>query len=120
MDPEEISGNQCKVQLEVLDLVRAIPNKFHNLLPILCHLDNLPWIWRVAIQEGWQIHHQYHHNLFPRNHWKCQVQMCFDLEELNVKVVMIGVETRMVKVAGMGGEVVGMGCPGSSLDKREM
>ena len=49
VDPEDIAGNQCKVQLEVLYLVwvwkvaiqkGAIPNQFHNLLQILYHFDN--------------------------------------------------------------------------------
>ena len=120
MDPEDIAGNQCKVQLEVLYLVRAIPNQFHNLLPILYHFNNLPWVWRVAIQKGCHTHHRYHRNLGPRNHWKCQIQMCFELEEFNLKVVMMGLEMRVGTVLWMGGKFWGWGCCESSLDKRGM
>ena len=100
MEQEDIDGNQGKVQLEVLDLIQAIPNQFCNPLPILCHLDSLPWLWRVAFQEGCQIHHWYHRNLFPRNYQNCQIQMCLDLEELNLKVVMMGVENRVEMMGG--------------------
>ena len=72
----------------------------------------------MAIQEGCQIHHRYHHNLVPRNHWKCPIQMCFDLEELNLKVVMMGLEMRVGKIMRMGGKLWGWGCNESSLDKR--
>ena len=101
MDPEDTVRNQCKVQLEVLYLVRANPNQFHNLLPILYHFDNLPWVWKVAIQKGCHSHHQYHCNLGQRNYRKCPIQMCFELE-LNLKVVIMGLETRVEKVHRMG------------------
>ena len=57
----------------------------------------------MAIQEGCHSHHQYHHNLGQRNHQKCQIQMCFELEELNLKVVMTELDMRMGTVVGMGG-----------------
>ena len=101
MDPEDIAGNQCKVQLEV----QAIPNQFCNHLPILYHFDNLPWVWKVAIEVGCHSHHQYPH----RNHQKCPIRMCFELEELNLKVVMIGLEGG--DSCWDGGKVVGMGVP---------
>ena len=78
----------------------------------MVNLDGLLWVWRVAFQEGCQIHHRYHHNLVPRNYQNCQIQMCFDLEELNLKVVMMGVENRVEMMGGSCGEgekVVGMG-----------
>ena len=83
----------------------------------------------MAFQEGCQIHH---HNLVRRNYWNCQIQMCSDLEELNLKVVMTGVEMTLEMIGGivgmgqknvgMGEKVVGWGCHGfeSSLDKRGM
>ena len=109
MDPEDSDRNQCKVQLEVLNLLRAIPNQFFKPLLILCHLDNLILIWRVAIQEGCQIHHWYHCNLVLRNYLNCQIQMCPDLEKLNLKVVMMGVET--------GVKMIGKSCgDGSVMD----
>ena len=108
------------MQLAVLDLVQAIPNQFYNLLQILYHFDNLPWVWRVAIQEGCHSHQQYHHNLGPRNHWKCQIQMCFELEELNLKVVMMGLKTKGGDSCWDGGKLWGWGCHESSLDKRGM
>ena len=111
MDPEDTAGNQCKVQLEVLYHICAIPKQFCNLLPILHHFDNLPWIWKVVIQKGCHSHHLYQHNLGQRNYQKCPVQMCFELEELDPKVVMTGLETRMGTVNWMGGKVVGMGVP---------
>ena len=95
MDPEDTARNQCKVQLEVLHHVLAIPKQFHNLLPILYHSDNLPWVWKVAIQKECHSHHLYHHNLGQRNYKKCPIQMCFRLEELDLKVVMMGLETRV-------------------------
>ena len=103
MDPEDIAGNQCKVQLEVQDLIRAIPNQFCNLLPILYHFDNLPWILTVAVQEGCHSHHQYFCKVGQINHQKCQIQRCFELEELSLEVVITGLEMRV------GGKVVGMG-----------
>ena len=102
MDPEDTAGNQCKVQLEVLYLIPAIPNQFHNLLLILYHFDNLPWVWKVAVQKGCHSHHQYHHNLGQRDYRKCLIQMCFELEELHLKVVMTGLETRVEIVLGTG------------------
>ena len=65
----------------------------------------------MAIQKGCHSHHQYHHNLGPRNHQKCQIQMCFELEEFNLKVVMMGLGTRVGTVVRTGGKVVGMGMP---------
>ena len=41
---EDIARHSCKVQLEVLYLIQAIPNQFCNFLPILYHFDNLPWV----------------------------------------------------------------------------
>ena len=35
--------------------------------------------------------------------------MCFELEKINLKVVMTGLETRVETVVGTGGEVVEMG-----------
>ena len=99
---------QCKVQLEVLYLIQAIPNQFHNLLPILYHFYNLPWVWKVAVQKGCHSHHQYHCNLGLRNYQKCPIQMFFELEELNLKVVMMGLEMRVETILGMEGKVVGM------------
>ena len=131
MDPEDTARNQCKVQLEVLYHIQAIPNQFHNLLPILYHFINLPWVWKVAIQKGCHSHHPYHRNLRQRNYWKCPIQMCFgleeldlkvvmtglemkvgtcfELEELDLKVVMMGLEMRVGTVHWTGGKVVGMG-----------
>ena len=37
--------------------------------------------------------------------------MCFELEELNLKVVMMGLEMRVGTVVGTGGKVVWMGVP---------
>ena len=71
------------VQLKVLDLLPTIPNQFHNPLPILCHLGHVPRVWRVAIAKRCQNHHW---NLVQRNYRNCHIQMCFDLEELNLKV----------------------------------
>ena len=118
MDLEDTAGNQCKVQLEVLYLIRTIPNQFRNLLPILYHFDNLPWVWKVAIQKGCHSHHQYHRNLGQRNYQKCPIQMCFELEELNLKVVMTRLETRVETVLGMGVKFWGWGCCESCLDNR--
>ena len=72
----------------------------------------------MAIQEGCQIHHRYHHNLVPRNHRKCQIQMCFDLEELNLEVVMMGLEMRVGKIMRNGGGSCVDGGAIDSLDKR--
>ena len=111
MDPEDTAKNQCKMQLEVLYPVQAILNQFHNLLPILYHFNNLPWVWKVAVQKGCHSNHLYQSNLGQRNYWKCPIQMCFELEELDLKVVMTGLETRVGTVHWTGGKVVGMGVP---------
>ena len=116
MDPEDTARNQCKVQLEVLYLVPAIPNQFHNVLPILYHFDNLSWVWKLAIQKGCHSHHQYRCNLDQRNYQKCLIQMYLELEELNLKVVMMGLETRVETVLGTGGKLWGWGCCESHLD----
>ena len=112
VDPEDIAGNQCKVQLEVLYLVWAIPNQFHNLLQILYHFDNLPWVWKVAIQKGCHSHHQYHHNLGQRNYWNCPIQKCFLFGGVKSKGGNDDFwdEGRDSPLDG-GGEVVGMGVP---------
>ena len=66
----------------------------------------------MAVQKGCCSHHRYHCNLGQRNHWKCQIQKCFELEELNLKVVIMGLETRVGTVLEMGaGKVVGMWVP---------
>ena len=87
----------------------------------------------MAIQKGCHSHHLYHHNLGQRNYLKCPIQMCFgleeldpkvvmtglemrvmtcfELEELDLKVVMMGLETRVGTVHWTGGKVVGMGVP---------
>ena len=65
----------------------------------------------MAIQKGCHSHHQCHHNLGQRNYWNCPIQMCFELEELNLKVVMMVFETRVGTVLWIGGEVVGIGVP---------
>ena len=44
--------------------------------------------------------------------------MCFELEELDLNVVMMGLETRVGTVHWMGGKLWGWGCHESSLDKR--
>ena len=61
-------------------------------------------------QKGCYSHHHYHRNLGPRNHWKCQIQMCFELEELNLKVVMTGLEMRVRTFLWMGRKLWGWGC----------
>ena len=60
----------------------------------------------MAIQKGCHSHDQYHRNLGQRNYQKCPIQMCFELKELNLKVVMLGLETRVETVLGTGGKVV--------------
>ena len=62
----------------------------------------------MAIQKGCHCHHQYHHNLGQRNCWKCPIQMCFELEELNLKVAMAGLEMRVGTVLGTWDEQVNM------------
>ena len=47
-----------------------------------------------------------------------RVGTCFALEELHLKVVMTGLEMRVGTVHWTVGKVVGMGCHESSLDKR--
>ena len=44
--------------------------------------------------------------LGQRNYQKCPIQMCFEFEELNLKVVMVGLETRVGTVLGMGEKFV--------------
>ena len=56
-----------------------------------------------GLQKGCHSHHQYHRNLGPRNDRKCQIQMCFELEEINLKVVMMGLETRGGQLLGWRG-----------------
>ena len=73
-----------------------------------------------GLQKGCHSHHQYHCNLGPRNDRKCQIQTCFELEEINLKVVMMGLETRGGTVVGMEGKLLGWGCCETSLDKRGM
>ena len=87
----------------------------------------------MAVQKGCHSRHLYHHNLGQRNYPKCLIQMCFGLEELDLKVVMTGLETRVMTcfelegldlkvvmmaletrvgtVHWMGGKVVGKGVP---------
>ena len=65
----------------------------------------------MAIQKGCHSHHRYHHNLGQRNYQKCMMQMCFELKELNLKVVMTGLEMRVGTVLWTGEKVVGMGVP---------
>ena len=43
--------------------------------------------------------------------FETRVGTCFELEELDLKVVMMGLETRVGTVHWMGGKVVGMGVP---------
>ena len=63
----------------------------------------------MATQKGCHSHHLYHRNLGQRNYQKCLIQMCFELEELDLKVVMMGLEMRVGTVHWMGGKNVGMG-----------
>ena len=65
----------------------------------------------MAIQKGCHSYHQYYHNLSLKNYQKCPIQMYFELEEFNLKVVMMGLETMVETVLGIGGKVVRMGVP---------
>ena len=44
--------------------------------------------------------------------------MYFELEEFNLKVVMMGLETTVETVLGMGERLSGWGCHKTSLDNR--
>ena len=57
----------------------------------------------MAIQKGCHSHHRYRRNLGEKNHQKCPIKMCFELEELNLKVVMTGLEMMVGTGLGMGG-----------------
>ena len=57
----------------------------------------------MAIQEGCHSHHWYHCKVGQINNRKCQIQRCFDLKELSLEVVMMGLEMRV------GGKLLGWG-----------